>query len=132
MDGSHHDWFEGRGALAVLMVAIDDATGWVMAHFSEEETLVAALSLTRDWIDSHGLPQELYVDRCGIYRDDRQPSAEELLSGQQPRTQFGLAIDALKIRMILARSPQAIEACGADEPHFAGSPGQSPASGGDC
>ncbi len=26
MDGSHHDWFEGRRAKAVLMVMIDDAT----------------------------------------------------------------------------------------------------------
>ena len=27
MDGSHHDWFEGRGAEGVLMGYIDDATG---------------------------------------------------------------------------------------------------------
>src|SRR3990172_2992452 len=27
MDGSHHDWFEGRRGWAVLMVMIDDATG---------------------------------------------------------------------------------------------------------
>ncbi len=27
MDGSHHDWFEGRRGWAVLMVLIDDATG---------------------------------------------------------------------------------------------------------
>ena len=26
MDGSHHDWFEGRGQRCVLMVMIDDAT----------------------------------------------------------------------------------------------------------
>src|SRR5438552_1345810 len=26
MDGSHHDWFEGRAATCVLMVMIDDAT----------------------------------------------------------------------------------------------------------
>ena len=38
MDGSHHDWFEGRGEKAVLMVMIDDATGRVYARFFEEET----------------------------------------------------------------------------------------------
>src|SRR5512135_1292174 len=27
MDGSHHDWFEGRGPKCVLMAYIDDATG---------------------------------------------------------------------------------------------------------
>jgi len=37
MDGSHHDWFEGRREWAVLMVLIDDATSEVFAWFSAEE-----------------------------------------------------------------------------------------------
>jgi len=38
MDGSHHDWFEGRRGWAVLMVMIDDATGTVTARFYENES----------------------------------------------------------------------------------------------
>jgi hypothetical protein len=35
LDGSHHDWFEGRRSWAVLMVIIDDATGRIDARFFE-------------------------------------------------------------------------------------------------
>jgi hypothetical protein len=45
MDGSHHDWFEGRRAKAVLMVMIDDATGRVYARLFEEETQAAAFEM---------------------------------------------------------------------------------------
>src|SRR5271165_2631541 len=31
LDGSHHDWFEGRGQRCVLMVMVDDATNRVGA-----------------------------------------------------------------------------------------------------
>ena len=34
MDGSHHDWFEGRGPWCVLMGCIDDATGRVHGNFT--------------------------------------------------------------------------------------------------
>lgn len=37
MDGSHHDWFEGRGPKCVLMGYIDDATGNVFGRFYEYE-----------------------------------------------------------------------------------------------
>lgn len=33
IDGSHHDWLEGRGPKLVLMGYIDDATGRVFARF---------------------------------------------------------------------------------------------------
>ena len=33
LDGSHHDWFEGRGARCVLMAYIDDASSRVYARF---------------------------------------------------------------------------------------------------
>jgi transposase len=37
MDGSHHDWFEGRGPKCVLMGYIDDATGTVYGRFYDYE-----------------------------------------------------------------------------------------------
>jgi transposase len=107
MDGSIHDWFEGRRGEAVLMVMIDDATGFVFARFFEQETLAAAWSTFRGWTDRQGLPRALYVDRHSIYRSDRQPTAEELLANQAPPTQFGRSMRELNVRLIMARSPQA-------------------------
>jgi hypothetical protein len=107
MDGSHHDWFEGRRAEAVLMVMIDDATGRITVRFFEEETLTAAQTMFRSYAVKYGLPQAIYVDRAGIYRSDREPTEEELLAGKEPQTQFGRALDELGVKLILARSPQA-------------------------
>ena len=107
MDGSHHDWFEGRRAWAVLMVAIDDATGRVEARFFEGETLTAAFTTFRDYTLKHGFPQAIYVDRAGIYRSDREPTEAEILAGKEPQTQFGRAMEDLGVRLILANSPQA-------------------------
>jgi hypothetical protein len=107
MDGSHHDWFEGRREWAVLMVAIDDATGRVYARFFEEETLVAAFTTFREYARKYGFPQAIYVDRAGIYRSDREPTEEEILAGKQPQTQFGRAMEELGLKLILANSPQA-------------------------
>ena len=45
MDGSHHDWFEGRRDKASLMVMIDDATNWTHAKFFERESTAAAMSV---------------------------------------------------------------------------------------
>jgi hypothetical protein len=107
MDGSHHDWFEGRRAWAVLMVMIDDATGRIHARFFEAETLEAAFTMVRDYAGKYGLPQAIYVDRAGIYRSDREPTEEEWLAEREPQTQFGRAMEELGVRLILARSPQA-------------------------
>jgi transposase len=107
MDGSHHDWFEGRRAWAVLMVMIDDATGRIHARFFEAETLAAAFTMVLDYAGKYGLPQAIYVDRAGIYRSDREPTEEEILAGKEPQTQFGRALEELGVRLILARSPQA-------------------------
>ncbi|MGH9261986.1 MAG: ISNCY family transposase, partial [Acidimicrobiales bacterium] len=114
MDGSHHDWFEGRRAWAVLMVMIDDATGRVYARFFEAETTAAALETFREYTRHYGLPRALYVDRDSIYRTDREPTAAEALAGQEPRTQFGRAMAELGVDVLLARSPQAkgrVERC---------------------
>jgi transposase-like protein len=107
MDGSFHDWFEGRGGRAVLMVIIDDATGTIYARFFEAETLEAAQEVFGRYVRHHGLPRALYVDQAGIYRSDRAPTREELARGKQPETQFGRALRELDVELILARSPQA-------------------------
>jgi len=74
LDGSHHDWFEGRRGRCVLMVMVDDATNSVQARFFEEETTAASYELLAQWIRRHGLPRSLYVDRDSIYRCEGAPS----------------------------------------------------------
>jgi hypothetical protein len=107
LDGSHHDWFEGRGERCVLMVMVDDATNRVWAQFFEEETTHASYDLLDGWIRQQGLPQSLYVDRDSIYRCEGVGSVAEQLAGEQPQTQFGRAVKQLGVELILANSPQA-------------------------
>lgn len=107
MDGSHHDWFEGRREWAVLMVMIDDATGRIYARFFEEETLSAAFEMLQRYGVGPGLPRALYVDRAALYRNDREPTQAELIAGIEPQTQFGRALSTLGVQLILANSPQA-------------------------
>jgi hypothetical protein len=107
LDGSHHDWFEGRRAKAVLMVMVDDATNQVWAQFFEEETTRASYDVLEGWVRRRGLPQSLYVDRDSIYRCEGVGSVAEQLAGQEPQTQFGRAMGQLGVELILANSPQA-------------------------
>jgi hypothetical protein len=107
LDGSHHDWFEGRRAPCVLMVMVDDATNRLRAHFAEEETTRASYDVLEGWVRRHGLPGSLYVDRDSIYRCEGEPSVAEQLAGKEPQTQFGRAMEQLGVELILAHSPQA-------------------------
>ena len=107
LDGSHHDWFEGRRAKAVLMVMVDDATNQTGARFFEEETTRASFETFDSWVEEHGLPCSVYVDRDSIYRCERTATVGEQVVGQQPQTQFGRAMRLLGVELILANSPQA-------------------------
>jgi len=107
LDGSHHDWFEGRGSKCVLMVMVDDATNQMRARFFAEETTRASYDVVEGWVRKHGLMGSLYVDRDSIYRCEGVASIAEQLAGKQPQTQFGRAMEELGVELILANSPQA-------------------------
>lgn len=107
LDGSHHDWFEGRGPKCVLMVMVDDATNRMQARFFEQETTRASYDVLEGWVRRHGLPGSLYVDRDSIYRCEGQATIAEQLAGKEPQTQFGRAMAAFGVELILANSPQA-------------------------
>lgn len=114
MDGSDHDWFEGRRGKAALMVMIDDATSLVTARFYEGETTEASYGVFEAWVLEHGMPSSIYPDRDSIYRCERAPTLEEELAGIEPATQFGRVMAGFGVKMILARSPQAkgrVERC---------------------
>jgi transposase len=107
MDGSHHDWFEGRRDKAVLMVAIDDATNRTYARFFEAETTAAAFETFKRYVELHGLPRSLYVDKDSIYRPGRDRTVDEELADEPAKTQFGRAMAQLGVELICAHSPQA-------------------------
>jgi hypothetical protein len=107
LDGSHHDWFEGRGPKCVLMVMVDDATNRMRARFFAQETTRASYDVFEGWVRKHGLMGSLYVDRDSIYRCEGVAGIAEQLAGEAPQTQFGRAMAALGVELILANSPQA-------------------------
>lgn len=107
MDGSHHDWFEGRAPRCCLMQMVDDATGVRMMLFAEQETTAAALALLKAWVERHGVPHALYTDRKTVYLTGREPTLEEQLAGKEPATVFGEVCEALGIAIVPAYSPQA-------------------------
>ena len=110
IDGSPHDWLEGRGPRLTLIGAIDDATGKVpYALFREQEDSKGYFLLLRDIVLSNGIPLALYHDRHSIFEvsPDKLPSIEEQLEGKRPLTQFGRLMEELGITSISALSPQA-------------------------
>lgn len=107
-DGSRHDWLEGRGPWLTLIGMIDDATSEVVgAIFREEEDAAGYFQVLQQVCLSKGLPQALYADRHTIFQSPKQPTIEQELSGELPRSQFGRLVDELGIQLIAARSPQA-------------------------
>ena len=55
IDGSPHDWFEGRGPRCTLIAFIDDATSRVLhAHFAPVESTQAYLNALQDYLTRHG------------------------------------------------------------------------------
>lgn len=107
MDGSHHNWFEGRSQPCCLMNMVDDATGTTLSLFDQEETTRAAISLLWEWIARYGIPAALYTDRKNVYLPKEEAVEKAHLEGREQLTQFGRAGKQLGIRIIAAHSPQA-------------------------
>jgi transposase len=109
LDGSPHDWLEGRGPSMCLVAAIDDATNRVpWAHFEEVEDAASYLRLLREVIRRQGIPLSVYTDCHSIFTVTRKSwTLEEELAGRQQPTQVARALEELGIRLILAHSPQA-------------------------
>ena len=108
LDGSDHDWFEGRGPRCALLIYIDDATSQILhGEFIPVEDTLNLFKTTRTYLKRHGRPIAFYVDKDSIYKINRQASIEEELRDDQPLTQFARAMEELAIEIIAANSPQA-------------------------
>ena len=102
MNGSHHPWLGDQAPPFTLLIAVDDATGRVVAAlFWEKEDAHSYFRLTQDLMQRRGLPIALYTDRHGVFR--HTPSSG--LPGMP--TQFSRAMEELGVQMIFALSPQA-------------------------
>ena len=107
IDGSPHDWLEGRGPRLTLIGAKDDATSFVWARFEEAETTWGYMNLMRDVFLSKGLPLSLYSDRHTIFHSPKEPTIIEQLNNIRPLTQFGRAMEEVGITIIKAWSAPA-------------------------
>jgi len=102
MDGSYHDWLEGRGPWLTLLLAVDDATGTVpYALFREQEDTNGYFMLIEGIIRRFGIPMAAYTDRHSVFKSTWEPPGNNRL------TQFTRAMKELGVTMIVARSPQA-------------------------
>jgi len=107
MDGSHHDWLEGRGPKCVLMGYIDDATGTVHGRFYDYEGTMPAMDSFKRYIKRYGIPQSVYLDKHSTYKSTAKQSIEEELEDKKPMSQFERSLTELVVTVIHANSPQA-------------------------
>lgn len=106
IDGSPHDWFEGRSPICCLLVFIDDATGKLMwLEFCEHESTLSYFNGVYGYIASHGRPLAFYSDKHSVFRVNK--AKEGMESEHLGLTQFGRAMEQLEIESIFANSPQA-------------------------
>ncbi len=97
IDGSIHDWLEGRGPQLALLAYIDDATSEVIeAVFREQEDAAGYVEGLWRICEREGIPLALYSDQRNIFGD--------LRTGE---SQFKRIVEALGATVITAHSPQA-------------------------
>ena len=105
IDGSHHDWLEGRGPWCVLMAYIDDATNDVHARFYRYEGTIPAMDSFLRYVRKNGLPLSVYLDKHTTYKSPGRRA--DIFDDQLMLSQFERAMEELAVEVILAHSPQA-------------------------
>ncbi|MEO6331980.1 MAG: ISNCY family transposase [Gemmatimonadaceae bacterium] len=103
LDGSFHDWLEGRGPEGCMMTMTDDATSTQLSRLGEEETFWDAVQVLQAWIKEYGVPRAIYTDWKSLYHSPGAAGVER----SQLSTQFGRVCSRLGIELIAASSPQA-------------------------
>lgn len=107
IDGSHHDWFEGRGPECVLMGYIDDATGKVFGRFYEYEGTIPAMESCRRYMRKYGIPMSIYLDKHTTYKSPVKEAGYYGETQKESLSQFERAMKELGVDVIHAHSPQA-------------------------
>jgi len=107
VDGSKHDWFEGRGPECVLMGYIDDARGRFFGRFYTYEGTMPAMDSFKRYIKKYGIPQSAYFDKHSTYKSPKKPTIEEQLQNIEAQSQLQRALKEIGVTVIHAHSPQA-------------------------
>lgn len=106
-DGSHHPWLETRGPGCVLIGQIDDATSKKCGQFYGYEGTLPSFASLKQYIQKHGIPQSIYLDKHTTYKSTKKPTIEDELNNREFLSQFERAAKELGIEIIHANSPQA-------------------------
>ena len=101
LDGSLHDWLEGRGPRLTALGMQDDASGKILAaQFFPAETTEGYFHLLQSLLRRFGIPTAFYGDRSGIFvRNDDCWTLEEELAGQRHPTQWMMATNTTRPTM---------------------------------
>lgn len=101
IDGSHHDWFEGRAPKCCLLVFIDDATSKILTlRFEESETTLGYLRCLKEHLHTYGRPLAYYSDKHSIFKTTRK----DCVDGRLADTQVHRALRELQIELVCAHS----------------------------
>ena len=101
LDGSDHDWFEGRAPKCTLLAFIDDATSRINHLEFAGETTFGVMQATKNYIEKHGIAHQLYVDRGKVFKVNLGNEEGGRI------TQYRRAVEELGSSLTYARSPQA-------------------------
>ena len=102
LDGSPHDWFEGRAPKCTLLVFIDDATSQILwLEFVDGESKLAVTQATKNCFMKHGIPLSFYVDFGGVFSVNLNNLERD------KKTQWERIMKELSVEVIHAYSPQA-------------------------
>lgn len=102
LDGSEHDWFEGRGERCTLLKFADDATSeYLWMEFAKSESTHSVMTATKHYFEKHGKPLSIYADCGKTFRVNiNNPDGER-------STQYKRALKDLGVTLKNAYSPQA-------------------------
>jgi len=104
VDGSPHDWFNGRSPKCCLLGFIDDASSRIMhLEFVDAESTESYFKAIIAYMTKHGKPISFYTDRLSVFRVNNDKPGYR----KQGLTQVGRALKELGIELICANSPQA-------------------------
>lgn len=110
VDGSPHDWFEGRAEIreCTLLVFIDDATGKLLwLEFVVSESTNSYFIATKHYLRVCGKPMALYSDKHGVFRVNTAHNGSGSTNDSNGLTQYGRALWQLGIELIPASCCQA-------------------------
>lgn len=108
MDGSPHDWFEGRAPKCCLIVFIDDATSKLLElRFVEVESTHAYFQALNSYLLKCGRPASMYSDKHSIFKINTSSNGSSCKTESPSNTQLGRALEELGIELITANTPQA-------------------------